>query len=220
MQNIRFFCLGIILCFIVFDTTASDSQNKGSRMSFRGCSGGMMLHVGYAQSGTFTLYDDEDVVFHDNIRTASYGIGGAMRVMFGNHLRIGMEGYTTKSKISKYGGFTSAGWGGLLLDSKWDINKWTVFVGAAFGGGGFKSVFIADYDKDHNNLNDFVLDDNVSYRTYPFVAVDPFVGFEYAITKKVHLFSKIDYLLNVSNNTNDFVTGPRLFFGIMFYHWK
>lgn len=203
---------------LTFSVSASESEKNGKKMSFNGYSGGMMLHAGYGQSRNFTIYDEDDVLFNGKFQGAVYGIGGAMRVMFGNHLRVGMEGYASNSKYSKFGGYTSLGWGGLLLDSKWDVKKWTIFVGGAVGGGGYKFVFIPDYNKVDNNLKDFVIDDNVSYRSYPFVALVPFVGVEYAMTQRVHVVAKIDYLFSVSKNTNDFVTGPRLFLGFMFYH--
>ena len=107
-----------------------------------------------------------------------------------------------------------------LNTKKWEIKRWTVFCGGRFGGGGYKSVLIPDYNKYENNLKDFVIEDKVSYRSYPFIAVAPFVGMEYSITDRVHFVAKIDYLFSVSKHSQDFVTGPRLFLGFMFCHWK
>ena len=48
------------------------------------------------------------------------------------------------------------------------------------------------------------------------MAVAPFVGYEWAMTQKIHLVLKLDYLLNVTNPQPDFITGPRLYIGFMF----
>ena len=201
MQKDHFYFIVVIFLSSIFYVSANDVQDNENKMAFKGYSGGMMLHAGYAQSGLFSLYEDDEV-------------------MFGNHLRVGMEGYATNSKFNKLGGYSSAGWGGILLDSKWEIKRWTVFCGGSFGGGGYKSVLIPDYNKYENNLKDFVIEDKVSYRSYPFIAVAPFVGMEYSITDRVHFVAKIDYLFSVSKHSQDFVTGPRLFLGFMFCHWK
>ena len=67
--------------------------------------------------------------------------------------------------------------------------------------------------------DDFKLENNsTSYRKYTFMALTPFVGVEYAMTEKVHLVLKIDYLLNLTNWQDDFATGPRVYFGFMFCH--
>ena len=55
-------------------------------------------------------------------------------------------------------------------------------------------------------------------RKYAFFAVAPFAGAEYALTDKVNLVAKIDWLLNVTNPQDDFTTGPRLYIGFMFGH--
>ena len=220
MQKDRFYFIVVIFLSSIFYVSANDVQDNENKMAFKGYSGGMMLHAGYAQSGLFSLYEDDEVIYTVRLRSAAFGIGGAMRVMFGNHLRVGLEGYATNSKLNKLGGYSSAGWGGILLDSKWEIKRWTVFCGGSFGGGGYKSVLIPDYNKYENNLKDFVIEDKVSYRSYPFIAVAPFVGMEYSITDRVHFVAKIDYLFSVSKHSQDFVTGPRLFLGFMFCHWK
>ena len=61
-------------------------------------------------------------------------------------------------------------------------------------------------------------EETVSYRKYGFAALAPFAGIEYAVTKKVNLVAKIDYLVNLSNPQDDFTTGPRLYIGFMFGH--
>jgi hypothetical protein len=44
----------------------------------------------------------------------------------------------------------------------------------------------------------------------------PFAGFEYALSKKIHLMCKADYIFNVSNPQADFLTGTRFYFGFAF----
>ena len=57
-----------------------------------------------------------------------------------------------------------------------------------------------------------------SYRKYGFAALAPFAGVEIPFGGKVNVVVKLDYLLNLSNPQDDFVTGPRLYLGFMFGH--
>ena len=66
--------------------------------------------------------------------------------------------------------------------------------------------------------NDMVLEEGVSYRTYSFMAVAPFVGVEFEMTRRMRLVLKADCLLDVSNPQPDFPIGPRIYFGFVFCH--
>lgn len=82
------------------------------------------------------------------------------------------------------------------------------------GGGSVKDVTALE-----DTTGDFRLDGGTtSYRRYPFPAIAPFAGIEYALTGRVHLVLKADYLLNLSPRQADFVRGPRFYFGFMFCH--
>ena len=83
-----------LICFNVAQLSAADSDTTGMRPSggrfrFNGYSGGMLLHTGYVQSRTFTLHAADGAgVTRMRLRGAPLGIGGALRVRFGKHLRV------------------------------------------------------------------------------------------------------------------------------------
>jgi len=190
-------------------------ENASSKMGYSGFSGGMMLHTGYVQSRELTFYNSNGNVREvTQLSGAPFGIGGAVRLHFGEHLRIGSEGYVSTLTYGENKSYSSVGWGGLLVDCAWHLNSWTPFAGGTVGGGSVKNLTLLEPTPD-----DFVLENtSTSYRKYGFMALSPFVGVEYAMTEKMHLVIKIDYLLNLTNWQDDFTTGPRIYFGFMFCH--
>ena len=132
-------------------------------------------------------------------------------VFFGKYLRVGTEGYSTTLYYGQKGSYATIGWGGLLADCAFTKDRHTFFVGATVGGGAFRNLTLTE-----PMHHDWEVENNVSYRKYAFMAVTPFVGYEWAMTQKIHLALKLDYLLNVSNPQPDFITGPRLYIGFMF----
>lgn len=194
----------------------ASSQEKKHAIKYEGFSGGMLLHSGYVQGKTFEITDlSGNVVSRQKMEGFPFGIGGAMRIHLGKHWRIGGEGYVSTLKYNHNGSYSSIGWGGILMDCMWQMNKISFFAGGTIGGGSTKNVTLQnDYG------NDYQTEENVSFRKYGFMAITPFVGMEYAVTDKIRLTFKIDYLLNVSNFQNDFVTGPRVYIGFMFYRLK
>ncbi len=54
--------------------------------------------------------------------------------------------------------------------------------------------------------------------THTFIDFILFFDIEYALTDKVHLVSKADWLLDATSRQSDFVRGPRVYFGFMFCH--
>jgi hypothetical protein len=174
----------------------------------------MMLHTGYIQSRSFDIITESGDVSKRQLKGAPFGLGGALRVHFGEHLRVGAEGYVSTFSYGENDSYASVGWGGLLVDGAWVIDRWTVFAGGTVGGGSMKHIAMSDNDHD-----DYVVEgENAMFREYSFVVVVPFVGAEYALTRKVHLTIKMDYMCNVSNWQDDFIAGPRLYFGFMFCH--
>ena len=185
------------------------------KMAFSGCSGGMMLHTGYVQSRDITFYNTDGSV-HETLQMkgAPFGIGGAIRAHFGKHLRVGSEGYVSTLVYGKYKSYSSIGWGGLLMDCVWSLKRWTPFIGGTIGGGSVKNVTLLD-----ETPQDFVIEQqSTSYRKYAFMALNPFVGVEYALTAKIHFVFKMDYLLNLTDWQDDYVNGVRFFVGVMFCH--
>ena len=94
------------------------------------------------------------------------------------------------------------------------IGRFHPYVGVTIGGGSAKNLILLN-----DTPNDFVVEnESASYRSYPFMAVDPFIGVEYKATRRLNLLLKVDYLMNVTNRQADFVTGPRIYFGFIFCH--
>lgn len=190
---------------------------RHNKLEFSACSGGMMIHSGFLQSREYILHNpDNGSHAHVVAKGLPFGMGGAMRAHFGKHLRVGTEGYVSNLYYAPNGSNASLGWGGLLVDCAWEINRWTIFLGGTVGGGSYKNLTL---------LNETPLDyqlenGSASYRKYALFILNPLFGFEYALTPKVHIVVKMDYLFNVSNPQKDFVSGPRLFFGFMFHHYR
>lgn len=184
---------------------------------FRGCCGGMMIHSGYVQSKSFGYITPEGIpTAPGKISGAPFGIGGAAKVILGEHLRVGGEGYVSTLNYGEHKSYSSTGWGGLLADFFWSRGRWSWFAGATIGGGGVKNVTL---------FEDIPLDleiekNTVSYRRYGFMGIAPYIGAEYALTKKIHLIFKADWLMNVSNPQPDFLSGPRFYIGFNFCHNK
>lgn len=194
------------------ETDSLDSGHR-SRMHYRGFIGGMMLHTGYVCGKSLTVTSLSGQQFSVKPEGAPFGIGGAIRFMFGKHLRVGAEGYVSTLKYGEHGSLAKTGWGGVLADCAWTLGKCRLFVGGTVGGGSQTGTIILSPISD-----DYVAEGTVSYRKYGFAALAPFAGIEYAVTKKVNLVAKIDYLVNLSNPQDDFTTGPRLYIGFMFGH--
>ena len=203
-------------CLSVYPACASGragAEDSARKMQYRGFIGGMMLHTGYAGSSDLTITSPGGESRTIGVRGAPFGIGGAIRFMFGEHLRIGSEGYVSTLHYGKYSSHAKTGWGGLLADCVWDLGKCRLFVGGTAGGGSQTNTTLLSPVGD-----DYTAEEFVSYRKYGFAALAPFAGVEIPFGGKVNVVVKIDYLLNLSNPQDDFVTGPRLYLGFMFGH--
>lgn len=207
-------CL-LLLCVSLCSEAQSDRVPK--RMAFSGYGGGMMLHTGFVQSREFNLYAPNGTLRQSmRLRGMPFGIGGAIRVRFGRHLRVGGEGYVSTLRQRKTKGYNTIGWGGLLADCSWTKNKWTFFIGGTIGGGSVKNLLFTEASN-----NDFLLEDGiVAYRKYSLLCIAPFLGFEYTLHDSIRLVVKTDYLCGLTPTPVDFTTGPRLYIGINFCHWK
>jgi hypothetical protein len=141
------------------------------------------------------------------------GIGGSARLHFGEHLRVGAEGYSSGYSYDNQS-FVTTGWGGVLADYAVETGRFTAFAGGTFGGGSQKNLSILDTPKD--GYEGFEIDENMSFRRFGFLCLTPFAGMEFALNSKIHLVLKVDYIINISNPQADFVTGPRIYLGFMF----
>lgn len=210
------FAIALFLGFCIF----ADAGDKGRAgmdrpLAYNGFIGGMMIHSGYvwSKNASFVLPGGQggQTVKAEGVPA---GIGGAIKLMFGKHLRVGGEGYVSTLTYGKYRSHASTGFGGLLAECAWTLGKWKVFAGGLAGGGSVRNITLLS-----DAGTDFVIEDRtVSYRKYGFLAVAPYAGVEYAVNRKISIVVKVDYIVNVSNPQDDFITGPRLFLGFMFGH--
>ena len=201
------------LCNCIIALSSAFSQSADSKkMKFQGYSGGMMLHTGYLFGGDLYLYDNPKPI---KIQGIPFGIGGTIRFCFGEHLRIGTEGYASNLTYGeKNNSFLSLGWGGVLIDCQWKIKKISIFCGGTFGGGRVKNVVVVE----NNIINP--LETNAVYRKHGMLIIAPFIGMEYAINSRIRLISKIDCITNLTKRQPDFAIGPRIYIGFGFFHVK
>ncbi len=203
-----------LLMFSHFTLLVSASERDKSAFAYSGFSGGMMLHTGYVTAGNVNFIGSGGESSTVNMSGMPYGIGGAIKVGFGKYLRIGSEGYVSTLNYADNHSYESIGWGGILADGVLPLGNFMPFAGVTVGGGGVKNITVLE-----NTMDDYILDDRTtSYRNYSFFALDPFIGIEYALTGRIHLVLKADYLMNLSAPQDDFVRGPRVYVGFMFCH--
>lgn len=182
------------------------------RFSFNGYTGGMMVHAGYVRSGAFTISDyqtgDNETL---KISGMTKGIGGAVKFKFGEHIRIGGEGYVSTIYYGSKGSFVEFGWGGFLADYSWNLNKWTPFVGLNIGGGSVKNLVFVN-----KSSGDFIADARIVSRKYGTLSLTPFMGFEYSVTGKISVVFKVDYNSPLGKREDDVTSGVRFHVGMLF----
>ena len=199
----------LFFCCIVIFLQANAQDAEGNRMNLQGYSGGMMFHTGYLSGGCLNMPDNQGKI---NIEGMPAGIGGLLRLHLGKHLRIGGEGYTSTLSYGKNESFMTLAWGGLLIDSPWKINKYTAFFGGTIGGGSIKNITVLHTPPSHS------IEKSAVYRNYSVMTAVPFMGMEYALTRRIHLITKVDYIVNIAQKQSDFAMGPRVYAGIIFFH--
>ncbi len=180
---------------------------------YNGFSGGMMFHTGY-------LFGQNTSLPH-NPEGAEYGLGGALRINLWDHFRIGGEGYvsnmpsgfTNEDKCLQKGSYIRNGWGGLLMDAYWRCEHLWPYIGGTIGGGAQRSLFIAD-----GSIYDWLSEGETIFNKQTYFMFDPFVGFDYLLTARIHLTFKVDFMLAIHNSRLLTPTGPRIYIGILFCH--
>lgn len=178
------------------------------RSLIKGFSGGMMIHSGY-QTGC-------DNPFGYNMQGATLGIGGVARLHLTDHFRTGFEGYVStlglKRNIEK-GSHNKIFWTGLLADWYWQKGKYFPYLGITVGGGMETSYLMFD-----GSSKDWQTEGDAVFRKAGFVAVDPFVGCDIALSDAVRLTFKMDWLLAIRKDGLNKPYGPRLYVGFIFAH--
>ncbi len=189
------------------------AQEASKKQIFNGYSGGMMLHAGYMFGEIGHLpYNPQGM---------TYGIGGALRINLWEHLRIGGEGYvstmptglTDLRNTLQTGSYIRNGWGGLLVDAYWRCERFWPYIGGTIGGGAKRSLFIRE-----GSLNDWEAEPVSMFNKQSYFMIDPFVGFDYLLTTRIHLTFKLDYVLALHEGHLLRPTGPRFYFGFLFCH--
>ena len=186
---------------------------------FQGYSGGMMLHAGYlfGKNPSAILPSGENI----SPQGMTMGIGGSLRINLWKHLRVGCEGYvstmnsgaTDMRNVLQSGSYVRVGSGGLLADACWRLEKIWPYIGAAVGAGAMRTLSVVNGTEDDWQPEDFAMLTKQSFRY-----VDPYIGMDWCMTKRVHLTLRMDWMLAFADNQLILPTGPRFFFGFMFCH--
>ena len=206
MKQLLFTIFSLLL--IVQVAYAGDGVPAQGSFSYRGFSGGMMLHAGWISCGDMVVSGASQ-----SLSGVTMGIGGAVRLRFGDHLRVGTEGYTSSLGYGKWGSSLSIGWGGLLVDWSWKRGRFTPFVGTTIGGGVVENLTLT-----REPALDIAPEDGVSYRNYGVGVVVPFVGVEYSLSERMSLMVRGDWMFSVGRGEFDFPSGVRCYVGVMFNH--
>lgn len=186
----------------------------GRGFRYSGYSGGMMLHTGWLSAGNITVAGNSGA-FTQKMSGMPTGVGGAMKIRFGDWFRFGTEGYVSTLRYGDHGSNARVGWGGLLVDAIWHAGRLSPFAGVTFGGGNVRNLTLGE-----TAGMDFDAEKNVSYRKYSFLTAIPFAGVEYAMTSHMHIVLKVDWMTNLSNRQPDFPRGPRIYIGFAFFRGK
>ena len=197
--------LATIFAFLSLNIFAQSAEIDSYNKIFNGYDGGMMLHAGYVKTNVVPL--------NYAVKGVTKGIGGAIRFHFGNHYRIGTEGYVSTLKLMNNGSYMKTFWAGLINDFYWQVGNFMPYVGLTVGGGALTDCFIFDGDN-----HDWKKESNVVINKTPFFAIDPIIGCDYCLSDAIHLTFKIDYLIGLGNSDLHLPKGARTYIGFIFFH--
>ncbi|MBO7602991.1 MAG: hypothetical protein J6S97_01085 [Bacteroidales bacterium] len=171
---------------------------------FNGFDGGMMVHTGYL-SGS---------IGPDRIpaKGLPLGIGGVIRLHVGNHFRVGSEGYVSTLDQRGNGSYVKYGWGGILADACVVLGKVMPYAGLTVGGGSATTLLMEETPK-----TAWAPIDGTIYHKQGFLALCPFAGCDFIVSDVMHLTLKADWLNCLGRNVSA-PSGPRIYFGFLFYH--
>ncbi|MBR4046466.1 MAG: hypothetical protein IKK05_06155 [Alistipes sp.] len=196
----------LIFALLLFGVSGSIAQQE--EKIIKGFSGGMMIHSGY-QFGC-------DNPFGYDMRGATFGIGGVARLHLSDHFRTGFEGYVStlglREDIAK-GSHNKIFWTGLLADWYWQRGAFYPYVGLTVGGGMETAYLMFE-----GSGSDWRPESKAVFKKEGFVAVDPFVGCDMALSDAVRVTLKMDWLLAMRKSGLNSPTGPRLYIGFIFAH--
>lgn len=218
-----------------FQQRKNGQQNPAvTKTTYNGFSGGMMVHLGYQAGrgiGFPTMVGDHSEETY--LRSIAYGIGGMARVHLLNHMHVGMEGYVSTMPLKSQGDGSNirTGWGGALCDYFFTMGRCQFIAGGTLGGGAQRNLHVFNEENSTligenfrdtwDNFLTFASQQSTSPATYTkksFFVFDPYVAIEYAVTNRIHMIFKLDYML--ASHSRIFLTpsGPRLYVGFIFGH--
>lgn len=202
-------------------TTNNDSKDR-----LWGLSGGLMVHGGYAfAKNTSTMYHNPTLSTSGKDDGMSLGAAASVRIHLISHLHVGAEAGVSVIPLSKDGSRVTTAWGGAFCDFYWTVKKVQLLAGAMLGGGNIGRLYVSDAVK--------IGEDTYSTTTYirtPCFLLDPYIGVEIPVARRVAILVKLDYMLPFGKKSeglsktkevikwSNFLepSGPRLHIGVMF----
>jgi len=205
-----------------------DGKKAKENKFLTGFTGGMKVHIGYA----FAQSPDE-LFRNGNLQAISnlsqdgvtLGLGGEIRCHLINHVHLGAGGAMSIMPLAKSGSSIRTGWGGVLCDFYGQVGKVKLMAGGMVGGGANKRLFVPEESDATTSIDPTY---NASYTSTPFFLLDPYVGLECRLTKRMSLVIQVDYMLPFGSNSTGINTetvrwsnflspsGPRLYVGLLF----
>jgi len=205
-----------------------NQKSEGEKVKIlTGFTGGMKVHVGYAfAKSPDELFRNGNLQELTNLSTngITLGLGGELRLHLINHIHLGAEGGVSTMPLAQSGSSIRTGWGGALCDFYGQVGKVQLMAGGLVGGGVNKRLYVPDGSATSSTDPTY----NASYTSTSFFLLDPYVGLECKLTKRISIIIQVDYMLpfgssNSGLNTetirwNNFLSpsGPRLYVGLLF----
>ena len=199
----------LLIFFVIFMSCSPSFSQEDSAPAkakvLTGFNGGMMLHTGY-------LYGTIPEIGY-KAQGAPFGLGGTLRLQLGQHWMIGGEGYVSTLRQMHNGSYIKYGWGGVLGGFYWAFRHVMPYVGLTVGGGKQTTLLLFD-----GTSSDWTSENDAVFHKQGFCALTPFIGCDFIATKFLHLTLKADWMTTISGHNVLAPTGPRFYFGVIFYH--
>ena len=181
------------------------AQEEANPKVLTGFNGGMMLHTGY-------LFGEMLEIGY-NAKGVPFGLGGVIRVQLGQHWMVGGEGYVSTLRQLHNGSYIKYGWGGVLGEFYWAFKHVMPYVGLTVGSGAQTSFLMFD-----GHSGDWTAESKAVFHKQGFMALTPFIGCDFILTKLLHLTVKADWMTTIADKKLLEPMGPRFYVGLIFYH--
>ena len=221
------------------DTQPVKEKKSGSKI-ITGFSGGMLIHGGYLFSSDPTkVFSNTGLGSLDYIKGLPksgfcFGLGGALRMHFIDHIHLGAEGYVSTMPLMGTGSNVRTGWGGVLCDWYGNWGKTRPMIGMTVGGGAMRRLYVPDQTPGTEYAQSDSTNYNSSFVKTPFFFMDPYIGLEIGLNNHMAIMLRLDYMLPFGRTSSgltdlgkdvkwsNFMTpsGPRLYIGVMFGRLK